>query len=138
MECFGEIPKVNGRYRGTHEFWKKVHDHGSFYRNLPLMPEARKLFDAVKHLEPIILTGVPMGGWAEQQKRDWAAEHFPGTKVITCFSKDKRLHMKSGDILIDDYEKYKGAWEEFGGIFILFKSTDQALEELRVALGGTL
>lgn len=76
------------------------------------MPDAQRLFDAVKHLEPVILTGCPHGGWAESQKQEWAAEHFPGTRVTTCLSIDKRLYMRPGDVLVDDYLKYRQRWEE--------------------------
>jgi hypothetical protein len=44
-----------------------------FYFSLPLMPDAMRLFDAVKHLQPIILTGLPRGNWAADQKMRWAA-----------------------------------------------------------------
>jgi len=35
-------------------------------------------------LKPTILTGLPLGRWAAPQKVKWAAEHFPGTPIITC------------------------------------------------------
>lgn len=41
------------------------------------------LYEAVAHLEPIILTGCPEGGWSELQKIAWAAHHFPNVKMIT-------------------------------------------------------
>jgi len=40
---------------------------------LPLLPDARKLFHAVQHLNSIIVTGCPLGGWADEQKHRWAA-----------------------------------------------------------------
>ena len=118
---------------GSSAFWTRIHRQKTFYRDLPLMPDARALFDAVAHLHPIILTGCPIGGWAEPQKVEWAAEHFPGTEIITCMSREKYLHMHPGDVLVDDYLKYRRHWEEAGGIFIHHtsaRSTIAALERI--------
>ena len=41
------------------------------------MPDAMELFEAVRHLDPIILTGLPRGNWAADQKVRWAAQYFP-------------------------------------------------------------
>jgi hypothetical protein len=98
---------------------------------LPLLPDARKLFEVVKHLNPVILTGCPLGGWAEGQKHRWAATHFPGTRMIVCMAREKSMHMKPGDVLVDDYVKYKDLWEDAGGIFIHHTSADKTIAELR-------
>jgi len=118
---------------GTKRFWCDLAGHDGFFCKLPLMADAMELYTAVKHLSPIILTAVPKSGrdWAEPQKRTWAKEHFPDTKVICCFAEEKRLHMQPGDILIDDWPKYKHLWEEAGGIFILHTSAAQSIAELK-------
>lgn len=116
---------------GQQRFWRTLRRHENFYGSLPLLPDARQLFGAVAHLRPVILTGCPLGGWAEAQKQGWAAEHFPGTRIITCMARQKRLHMKSGDVLVDDNQKFRDLWEEVGGIFIHHTSADDSLEELR-------
>lgn len=36
--------------------------------HLDWMPDGRELWDGVAHLQPTILTGLPMGNWAEPQK----------------------------------------------------------------------
>jgi hypothetical protein len=117
-----------------HRFWQKLRNQPNFYGTLPLLPDAMTLFNAVRHLHPIILTGCPLGGWAEPQKHAWAARHFPHTKIITCMARDKRLHMQKGDILVDDTLKHRHLWEEFGGIFIHHTSAANTLAELS-ALG---
>lgn len=129
-KIFGLHPRHAEETLGIKRFWVDLQSHGGFYEKLPLMPEATKLFDAVAHLNPIILTGLPRGDWAEPQKLAWRDKHFPDTKMICCPSKDKRLHMKAGDVLIDDWPKYKPLWEEYGGKFILYQNADQALDEL--------
>jgi len=79
---------------GRREFWRRIARAREFYARLPLMSDARTLFDAVEHLDPIILTGLPLGNWAAPQKVRWAEEHFPGTHIITCMARDKYRHMK--------------------------------------------
>jgi hypothetical protein len=92
------------------------------------MADARVLFDGVKHLEPTILTGLPIGNWAAPQKVGWAAEHFPGVPIITSLARDKYKHMRPGDVLVDDSETHRAAFEDAGVVFIHHKS---ALDSLR-------
>jgi len=132
QEILGDHPRAYEAEHGEAKFWAELEAHEGFYRRLPVLAEGRKLFEAVKHLQPIILTGCPAGDWAAPQKEHWAAEHFPGTKIITCRSADKRMHMKPGDVLIDDYLKYRELWIEAGGVFIHYEdSAARAIEELR-------
>lgn len=115
---------------GAEEFDRRLREHGSFYRDLPLMADAQILYEAVAHLNPIILTGCPAGQWAEPQKVAWAAHHFPALKMITCRSRDKHLNMDPGDILIDDYLKYRDLWEQAGGVFIHHTSARESIKQL--------
>ena len=112
------------------EFWQRLASAKDFYANLPLMPDAQLLFDAVKHLRPTILTGLPLGTWAAPQKLKWAEEHFPGTHIITCMARDKYRHMKGADVLVDDRADHRNKWEAAGGIFIHHKSARESLERL--------
>jgi hypothetical protein len=111
-------------------FWKKLAAAPDFYASLPPMPGAERLFEAVRHLDPIILTGLPRGNWAAPQKERWAAQHFPGTRIITCMAVDKRKHAKQGDVLVDDTLKHRHLWEEAGGIFVHHCDVDETLAEL--------
>jgi 5'(3')-deoxyribonucleotidase len=94
------------------------------------MPDARRLFDAVKHLEPTILTGLPLGNWAAPQKVEWAAQHFPGVPIITCMAADKHKHMHPGDVLVDDREKHRKAYEGAGVVFVHHKNAEDSLRQL--------
>lgn len=117
---------------GEKEFWRHIRASGEFYRKLPLMPDALELYRAVAHLHPAILTGCPLGGWAEPQKMAWAAHHFPAVPMITCASREKFLHMRHpGDVLVDDYLRYKDLWEQAGGIFVQHVSAQDTLRQLR-------
>lgn len=131
-QIFGMGPREAEDRFGTEEFWRRIQKSGRFYRDLPLLPDALELYRAVEHLNPIILTGCPRGGWSEPQKVGWARQHFPGVHVITCASRDKFLHMKhKSDVLVDDYLKYRKLWEQAGGTFVHHVNTHQTIERLR-------
>lgn len=115
---FGMPPKLFQDRYGPGRFWKRLAAAPDFYFSLPLMPDARELFEAVRHLDPIILTGLPRGNWAADQKVRWAAQHFPGTPIIATMARNKRDHAKPGDVLVDDTLKHRHLWEEVGGVFV--------------------
>ena len=116
---------------GLYRFWHVLARADDFYGTLPPLPDAMELFEGVRHLKPIILTGVPRGGWAEAQKVRWAHAHFPGTPVITTRAALKREHCHPGDILVDDTLKYRHLWEEAGGVFLHHTSAVATLAALR-------
>lgn len=127
----GMNPKVFEKRHGLGCFWAKLASAPDFYFGLPLLPDAMRLFEAVRHLDPIILTGLPRGNWAADQKVRWAAKYFPGTHIITTIARDKRDHAHSGDVLADDQRRHAHLWEEVGGIFIHHRSADDTLERLK-------
>lgn len=127
---FGMNPRAYEAAMGSAKFWAELEAKGDFYRNLPLMADARQLVDGVRHLSPTILTGCPRGNWAEAQKVAWAEEHFPGIPIITCRSSDKRLHAKPGDVLIDDWNQHRARWIEHGGIWITHTDAATSLAAL--------
>src|SRR6185295_1674286 len=72
-ELLGMNAKAFIARHGRGEFWKRLARAPNFYGSLAEMPDARQLFDAVRHLKPAILTGLPIGNWAAPQKVEWAA-----------------------------------------------------------------
>ncbi len=126
----GMHPRRFEEKHGLGRFWQKLAQAPDFYFSLPLLPDAMRLFDAVRHLKPVILTGLPRGNWAADQKMRWAARHFPGVRMITCMARDKRDHAREGDVLVDDQAKYRHLWEQAGGIFVHHKNADETLEAL--------
>jgi hypothetical protein len=115
---------------GKGEFWRRLARAKDFYATLPLLPDAMVLFDAVKHLDPTILTGLPLGNWAAPQKIRWAARHFPGTKIITTMARDKFKHMTGMDVLVDDRSDHRERWKAAGGVFIHHKNARDSLRQL--------
>lgn len=126
----GLPPRAFEKRHGLGRFWQKLASAPDFYFGLPLMDDAMELFEGVRHLNPIILTGLPRGNWAANQKERWAAQHFPGTRIITTMARDKRNHAKEGDVLVDDQTRHQGPWEQAGGIFIHHRNARQSLEAL--------
>ncbi|MGZ2412941.1 deoxypyrimidine-specific 5' nucleotidase type C protein (NT5C) [Sphingomonas sp. F9_3S_D5_B_2] len=115
---------------GRREFWRRLAAARNFYGSLPEMPDARLLFDAVEHLKPTILTGLPLGNWAAPQKVAWAAEHFPGVPIVTCMARDKHKHMHAGDVLVDDRENHRAAYEAAGVVFVHHRNAEDSLRQL--------
>jgi hypothetical protein len=127
----GMHPRAFEKRFGLGRFWSKLATAPDFYFSLPLLPDAMELFEAVRHLDPIILTGLPGGNWAADQKVRWAAQHFPGTRIITTLARNKRDHAKEGDVLVDDQMRHAHLWEEIGGVFIHHKSAKDSIERLK-------
>lgn len=131
FNCFGDRPcKISDNVN-----WELVKQKNHFYKNLPPMKDFNILWKGVESLKPIILTGIPShdaySGEAIKNKREWVDKHIgKEVKMIGCKSKDKSLHSKPGDILIDDWEKYKHVWIGNGGIWITHTSAKSSLEQL--------
>ena len=130
-ELLGMPPRAYEKRHGAPAFWGEIARHPDFYGTLPLMPDAMELLSAVRHLIPVILTGLPRGAWAAPQKIRWAAEHFPGTQILTVMAVDKRNHAQRGDILVDDQMKHAHLWEGAGGIFVHHLDAASTIAKLR-------
>ncbi len=131
VAVLGLPPDAYQDRHGLRRFWQRLAEAPDFYFGLPLKDDAMTLFEAVRHLDPVILTGLPLGNWAADQKVRWAAKHFPGTRIITTMARDKRDHAKEGDVLVDDQLRHSALWTEAGGVFVHHRSAAQSIAELR-------
>jgi hypothetical protein len=129
-QLLGTTPLNFQKRHGAGEFWRRLAKHGNFYADLPEMADAQDLFQAVRHLKPTILTGLPLGTWAAPQKERWAARHFPGVPIITTMARQKHLHMEPGDVLVDDRENHRHLWDKADGIFIHHKNAADSIRQL--------
>ncbi|HEY0437861.1 MAG TPA: hypothetical protein VGC92_14565 [Phenylobacterium sp.] len=132
-QILGLAPGEFETRHGAREFWRRLARADNFFDNLEPMADAFELFEAVRHRNPIILTGMPHGRWAEPQKRRWAQRHFPGVPVITTSAALKREHCHPGDVLVDDRAQHQRAWEAAGGMFIVHTSAKASIEALKAA-----
>lgn len=130
-DWLGMSPHAFAEKFGRPAFWDRIAQHPDFYASLPLLPDALDLFEAVRHLDPVILTGHPRGEWAGPQKARWVARHFPGTRIITCLASEKWLFAREGDILVEDMPTYRRLWQAAGGIFVQHRSARQSIRQLR-------
>jgi hypothetical protein len=128
---FGMPPEEYQAKYGPGGFWKKLSRTADFYNTLELLPDAMELYKAVEHVDPIILTGLPIGKWAEPQKRAWVERVFPNVQLITTQARYKSKYCEPGDVLVDDREKLREAWEEAGGHFVHHTSAKETIKELR-------
>ncbi len=132
---FGLSPHDHEATVGAGRFWADLQKHPDFFYKLPVLQDGRALYEAVKHLRPVILTGRPShagGLWAVEQKQRWAAKHFPGVEIIVCLSRNKCHHMRAaGDVLVDDRAKYRPFWTDAGGVFVLHRNASTTLQELK-------
>lgn len=137
LERFAMKPRAYEAKHGASRFWNEIRKADPpFYLMLPLKPDARVLYGAVAHLAPTILTGAPIGDWAEPQKRAWAGVHFPDVPVIVCLARDKPDHCRPGDVLVDDQDKHRVPWEAKGGIFVHHTSAEDSVPRVLAALAG--
>jgi hypothetical protein len=101
--------------------WGVINKSNTFFDTLPWMPRGRELWEGIKQYDPIILTGVPNGGTAVEQKRRWCARELgPDIHVITCATKEKPNFCINGSLLIDDRSDNLNAWNLKAGKFILY------------------
>mmetsp|Transcript_18668 Transcript_18668/g.53670 ORF Transcript_18668/g.53670 Transcript_18668/m.53670 type:complete len:289 (+) Transcript_18668:148-1014(+) len=138
--------------------WAKVAQDRDFYAHLGWMKDGKELWNAIKCMNPDILTGVPTAKKARAQKAAWCERELAmptnhvdmaGTKkahevvsgrrsnkegvvnVITCWSRNKHCESCRGAVLIDDRLSLQQDWVARGGIFIHHTSTKKSLSELR-------
>jgi hypothetical protein len=134
-EIVGMNPREFEDRAGAGALWDRIFDTSDFFFSLDPMPDAYELVDAVRHLKPIILTGAPENGrglLAQSQKFRWRDKYFPELDMIVCKSRDKIKHAKPGDVIVDDWEKWRHFWVEGGGIWVLHTSAKNSIEELKV------
>src|SRR5262249_36155678 len=149
MQLFVDMDGVLADFDGHHEVefgtrpcrnsarvdWKAVRKIEHFFLHIPPMPDLYSLWARIERYEPIVLTGIPVSvAEAADNKRAWVRKHLGDkVEVRTCLAREKYLHATPGDILIDDWEKFRQLWLDAGGRWVTHRSaaeTDRALAEL--------
>ena len=134
------VKKATGQYpreQSAGRMWSILARTPDFYAGLEWMPDGRELWERVRPLNPVILTGLPRGKWAEPQKRSWCRRELgDSVEVITCMSREKARHAASRTpagripVLVDDRDSIRESWEEMGGLFIHHTEADSSLAAL--------
>ena len=112
--------------------WKKVRAYPNFYRDIPPMADLNVLWNELAPYSPIVLTGIPDSvAEAAVNKREWVDKVLGrDVSMIACRSKEKALYCRPGDILIDDWEKYRDLWVAAGGRWITHVSAAESIRAL--------
>lgn len=126
------------------DFWNTVEQYKNpktgytFYEGLEWMPDGKKLWYRVKQFNPVILTGIPRGTWAVEQKIKWCKRELGNYNVICCPTELKHQeamkHLNKSNltncVLVDDREKTKPIWEQHGGTYILHTSATDSIQQI--------
>jgi hypothetical protein len=134
LKATGKLPSdMNVR-----QMWPVLARTPGFYEHLPWTAEGRELWAFSRPHSPVILTGLPLGKWAEPQKRAWCARELGAdVPVVCCLSREKGeaaaklLEPGEAMVLVDDRLKVQQGWEDAGGRFILHTSTTSSIMALK-------
>jgi 5'(3')-deoxyribonucleotidase len=121
--------------------WAAVAAEPDFYANLSPMPDMEALWAyASTWPDVVVLTGVPKAVPASTaDKRAWVTKHLGAhVRMIACASKDKSRYAKAGDILVDDWTRYRSHWLKIGGIWITHTSAASSIAALKELAWATL
>lgn len=81
------------------------------------MPDFPALWARISRYNPIILTGVPKSvAEASYNKHAWVKTWLPNTLMIPTRSSEKATYCRPGDVLIDDWDRYRQVWIDAGGL----------------------
>jgi hypothetical protein len=112
--------------------WAALARAPAFFDTLEFMHDAEALWRHCAPHRPTILTGLPIGAWAPEQKRRWVARmlgaHVP---VIACMSRDKPRWSAPGHVLVDDRADAAAGMEAKGGTFVHHLSAERSIARLR-------
>jgi hypothetical protein len=123
---------------GDRKMWPVLARTPGFYEHLPWISDGRTLWEFSRPFTPTILSGLPLGPWAEPQKRAWCLRELGAdVPVVCCLSRDKGLVaarlLAPGEtmVLVDDRLKVQALWEDAGGRFVLHTSAAASVEALQ-------
>jgi hypothetical protein len=134
LACVGIAPDAYEARLGASAFWGRVGAEPRFFARLPMTADAAALWSRVEPLTPWILTGAPHSiPTARDEKVAWVAEHLgaaAAARTIVTTASRKSVYCDPGDVLVDDREKYRTAWEECGGRWVTHRSAARTIAEL--------
>lgn len=141
--------------KGT--MWKTIARANAFYEHLSWTRDGKRLWNAIRHLQPDILTGVPYPKSSREEKFNWCKRELgleelhhvdmaagcrdhesvngnlpreDSTNIITCWSNNKHFECRDRSILIDDRDSLRETWEQAGGIFVHHVDAETTIQKL--------
>jgi len=113
------------------KFWKPVDKMGvEFWSTLEWMPEGKELWKYIKKYRPKLLSAPSQHPTSKIGKKIWVKQHLQNVELILVPAVEKQKYASSNSILIDDFKKNIEQWKNAGGIGVLYKNTQQAINEL--------
>ena len=122
-----------GKDKANEQFWDLIDKQIGvrFWAGMPWMPEGEKLYKYLKKYKPTILTSPSREESSRIGKGVWIKRNMSGTPYKFGYkASGKAKYAAPNAILIDDRSDNISAWKSAGGIGILYKSTDQVINEL--------
>ena len=128
-----EVTKKYGKKQVDKMFWDLIDNQIGvrFWRGIPWMPGGKQLWDYIKPYKPTLLSSPSYDNSSRMGKSLWVKDHIPGTPVIFRQAKQKSDFAGPNKILIDDREDTIMSWKAKNGIGILYKNTDQVINDLK-------
>lgn len=118
--------------------WPIIDKHSGFWLGLEWMPNAKTLWEAIRHHKPHILSACPENDapTCRDEKIIWCKRELnvPTERIQIVTRKEKKLFAKTNNIqnvLIDDHPKNILEWKEAGGIGIHHHTVPETLQTLR-------
>jgi hypothetical protein len=122
---------------GTEEFWRRLDAYPDLFYSFDPKPDMDVLWEAVAHLDPVILTALPKRDAHDvaRQKKEWVAKYLHSDVHVIATSDCKTGWARPGTVLVDDRAgAYRRRWTEAGGHFVHHIDAETSVKELR-ALG---
>ena len=122
-----------GKDKANEQFWDLIDKQIGvrFWAGMPWMPEGEKLYKYLKKYKPTILTSPSREESSRIGKGVWIKRNMSSTPYKFGYkASGKAKYAAPNAILIDDRSDNIEAWKSAGGIGILYKSTDQVINEL--------
>ena len=117
---------------GIHRFYDFINNKGiEFWTSIPWMPDGKRLWEYIKKEKPTLISVPTYENSSFLGKKMWVTNNIPNTPLILVSRQNKQDYAKKNTILIDDRFDTIDEWNEKGGIGILFKSTEQTINELK-------
>lgn len=104
----------------------------SFWANMPWMPDGQALWTWISQFKPVLLTSPGKFKHAVSGKTAWIKNNIPGTQAF--FEEEKWRYVERRAILIDDTEKNIIAWQNCGGVGLLYTDFATLKDELLLAI----
>lgn len=128
---------------------RRVREHmetAEFWRTMPVMQDAFRLWSACEKFSPYILTATPretnIRTTIDYQKRCWIQAVFgpyPDSRIIVCLRSEKKRYATGGfrydfgveqNVLIDDMAANCAEWRKTGGFAIEHTDAESSIAKL--------